>query len=90
MSKAKPIDRLALTRAKFGAKMYGDERPKPEVEINDTVLDAGQLQEEKPYEVRTATTEHWGLSECPMCKRLTLKHEGGCVQCTSCGWSACG
>ena len=23
--KAKPIDRLALTRQKFGAKMYGDE-----------------------------------------------------------------
>ena len=39
---------------------------------------------------QTETEGHYGLSECPMCKRLTLKHEGGCVQCTSCGWSACG
>ena len=29
MPKAKPIDRIALTREKFGAKMYGDiEAPK--------------------------------------------------------------
>ena len=33
MTKAKPIDRLALTRSKFGAKMYGDPlalTPEPE------------------------------------------------------------
>ena len=33
MTKAKPIDRLALTRSKFGTKMYGDKAtltPEPE------------------------------------------------------------
>ena len=27
MTKCKAIDRLALTRSKFGAKMYGDKQP---------------------------------------------------------------
>ena len=28
-------------------------------------------------------------SKCPECGELTLLHEGGCVTCSSCGWSKC-
>ena len=70
MSRAKTIDRLELTRQKFGEKL--------------------NVSKSTPLNAKTSTEGHWGLSECPMCKRMTLKHEGGCVQCTSCGWSACG
>lgn len=29
------------------------------------------------------------LAECPECHEKTLIHEGGCIQCTSCGYSKC-
>lgn len=41
-------------------------------------------------EERLESRENFGLSACPICGRMTVKHEGGCEQCTSCGWSACG
>lgn len=30
-----------------------------------------------------------GFSECPECKEIALKHEGGCDACSSCSYSAC-
>lgn len=33
--------------------------------------------------------EDESLEECPECHHKTLIHSGGCVQCTSCGWSKC-
>lgn len=57
--RAKSLDRLKLTAAKFPHLRHGQE-------------------------------SSFGLSECPGCGRRTLKHEGGCTICTSCGWSACG
>ena len=30
-----------------------------------------------------------GLVECPECHQKTLRHEAGCVSCTSCGYSKC-
>jgi ribonucleoside-diphosphate reductase alpha chain len=74
MPKAKPIDRLALTRAKFGAKMYGDG-------ASDVgVMDLGARHPE----------HRQGYSTCPSCGQETLIHEDGCMHCRSCGWSACG
>ena len=61
--KAKSIDRLALTREKFGEKMYGD---------------------------KVESKHREGYSECPMCGREALRHDGGCVMCEHCGWSKCG
>lgn len=29
------------------------------------------------------------LEECPSCHEKTLIHQGGCIQCDSCGWSRC-
>ena len=71
MSKAKPIDRLELTRKKFGAKMkqqehdYGLDDIPPDIDIH-------------------------GLKECPVCGSKSLRLDGGCMSCLSCGWSACG
>lgn len=31
-----------------------------------------------------------GLKECPMCGSQSLRLDGGCKSCLSCGWSACG
>ena len=82
MSKATPIDRLALTRAKFGGKMYGDEpgtssyRPQCE---GDEYCTPPEVEEHRA-----------GYSKCPSCGQETLIHEDGCKHCRSCGWSACG
>lgn len=29
------------------------------------------------------------LEECPSCHEKTLIHQGGCIQCNSCGYSKC-
>ena len=73
--KAQSIDRLALTRQKFGAKMYGDSSDRIPYE-KPVVVDAPQHRE--------------GYSKCPSCGQVTLIHEDGCMHCRSCGWSACG
>lgn len=31
-----------------------------------------------------------GLKVCPHCGGKTLRLDGGCMSCLSCGWSACG
>ena len=73
--KAKSIDRLALTRQKFGAKMH-DDKPAKHFHVID-------------YE--PSEPEHReGYSTCPSCGQETLIHEDGCMHCRSCGWSACG
>ena len=57
--KAKPIDRIELTRRKFSKQnLHEDFTP--------------------------------GLQECPNCHSKSLKLDGGCMSCLSCGWSACG
>ena len=68
--KAKPIDRLELTRRKFS-----------NVNNNDQDLPNQENQENQELQ---------GLQECPMCKNKSLKLDGGCMSCLSCGWSACG
>ena len=83
MARAKTIDRLALTREKFGAKMYGD-KPKS---VGEQIIDG--LKE--AIEAERANREHrQGYSTCPNCGQETLIHENGCMHCRSCGWSACG
>ncbi len=77
--RAKTIDRLALTRAKFGAKMYGDE---PVKGSKSTPLD-------EPQSIGQQETHREGYSTCPNCGQETLIHQNGCMNCPSCGWSAC-
>ena len=81
--RAKSIDRLALTRQKFGAKMYGDE-----VNLSkSTGLVALPVKSSKS----TPLEQHReGYSKCPSCGQETLIHEDGCMHCRSYGWSACG
>ncbi len=75
MSTCKTIDRLALTRAKFGARMYGDQPQS----VGEQIIDAER-----------ANKHREGYSTCPSCGQETLIHEDGCMHCWSCGWSACG
>ena len=82
--KAQPIDRLAWTRKKFGAKMYGDKLEPPS--IGQQIIDG--LKE--AIEAERANKHREGYSECPSCGQNTLIHEDGCKLCRSCGWSACG
>ena len=56
--KAKTLDRVELTRQKFGMKK--------------------------------AESAQQGLQECPHCGGKSLRLDGGCMSCISCGWSACG
>ena len=79
MTKAKTIDRLALTRAKFGARIYGD---KPQ-SIGEQIIEGLK-------EAIDAVQHREGYSTCPSCGQETLIHEDGCMHCRSCGWSACG
>ncbi len=90
--RAKTIDRLALTREKFGSKLkYGEEflgaakgNPKS---VGEQVIDGL----DKTIEAdRTIHQHREGYSICPSCEQETLIHEDGCMHCRSCGWSACG
>ena len=83
--RAKTIDRLALTRQKFGAKMYGDE---PEHQSVGEQIIAGL---KEAIEAERANNQHRaGYSICPNCGQETLIHEDGCMHCRSCGYSKCG
>ena len=62
MTKAKPIDRLELTRRKFANK----------------------------YHAENIASADEGLKICPVCGLKSLRLDGGCMSCLSCGWSACG
>ncbi len=42
-------------------------------------------------EAKTPVDNHAiGLSVCPECGQKTLRHEGGCDICSTCGFSSCG
>lgn len=49
------------------------------------------LEEAKPaiYNVIPEGELHKALEECPSCHEKTLIHQGGCIQCNSCGYSKC-
>jgi uncharacterized protein with PIN domain len=83
--KAKTIDRLALTREKFGSKLkYGKE-------FLGSATDNPQSVGEQVIETVQANKQHReGYSTCPSCGQETLIHEDGCMHCRSCGWGACG
>ena len=82
--KAQPIDRLAWTRKKFGAKMYGDKLEPPS--IGQQIIDG--LKE--AIEAERANKHREGYSTCPHCGLDTLRHEGSCTMCENCGYSKCG
>jgi ribonucleoside-diphosphate reductase alpha chain len=55
-------------------------------EINSNIDDAPveTIVVKKPI----AQTENKSKAICPQCGE-SLRHEGGCIQCPSCGWSKC-
>ena len=92
--KAKPINRLELTRQKFGAKMYGDnpvkgskstplDEPKS---VGQQIIDG--LKE--AIEAERTNNHREGYSKCPSCGQETLRHDGSCTLCENCGYSKCG
>ena len=91
--KAQTIDRLALTRQKFGAKMYGDEvNPSKSMGLDEPKSVGQQIIDglKEAIEAERANNHREGYSICPNCGQETLIHEDGCKHCRSCGWSACG
>ena len=91
--KAHPIDRLALTRQKFGAKMYGDKvNPSKSTGLDEPKSVGQQIIDglKEAIEAKRANNRREGYSICPNCGQETLIHEDGCMHCRSCGWSACG
>ena len=83
MPKAKTIDRIELTRRKFGGGHGVVDRTQPRDGINHSreVLTASKS---------TPLNDEAGLKECPECGSKSLRLDGGCMSCISCGWSACG
>ena len=89
MTRAKSIDRLALTRDMFKGKLkYGDELLKGESKPSVGQQIIAGLKE--AIEAERANQHRKGYSTCPHCGQETLIHEDGCMHCRSCGWSACG
>lgn len=75
--KAKTLDRLALTRQKFGHIM---KQTGSHAEVKASPASCQETDER----------HRQGYSTCPMCGSESLVHEDGCKRCYSCGWSACG
>ena len=46
------------------------------------------LEEEVKEAPKNETQEH-ELEVCPFCGSHSLRRDGGCMSCLSCGWSAC-
>ena len=80
MPKAKTIDRLELTRQKFGGKLKASISTGLEQSESFTASKSQRLEQENDS----------GLKVCPTCGSKSLKLDGGCMSCLSCGWSACG
>ncbi len=72
--KAKPLDRVELTRRKMAFK----EAMKHAHEVPAA---PGAEEHQEPEIIGDI---------CPFCGRNTLVHESGCVKCIACGWSKCG
>ena len=86
MTKAKTIDRLELTRQKFGEKLTASKSRRLAGEEDKSI---GEQIIEGLREA-IASVHREGYSTCPYCGQETLIHEDGCMHCRSCGWSACG
>ena len=76
MPKAKPLDRLELTKRSSAYLRNRDKTKEPQpLTVSDIPPDIDI---------------HALGDVCPMCGQHTLIHESGCVKCPSCQWSACG
>ena len=67
-------------------------------EIHDIICECNSTNSEPriitkiitPHEDYTEIKEYTGiLEECPSCHEKTLIHQGGCLDCTNCGYSRC-
>ena len=93
MTKAKPIDRLELTRRKMEARKAQIQGHGLMAEVTKDNVKAWQdyFSDTPAYPGAEETMEqvlHGDL--CPVCGRNTLIHESGCVKCFACNWSKCG
>ena len=91
--RAKTIDRLALTREKFGGRLkYGEEILTASNKSSNDSAPLKRVNVLEGYDPdEPVEAEHrQGYSTCPSCGQETLIHEDGCMHCRSCGWSACG
>ena len=79
MPKAKPLDRLELTKRSSAYLRNRDN--KHTHKTNTDIL---------PDDILPDIDIHALGDVCPMCGQHTLIHESGCVKCPSCSWSACG
>ena len=79
MPKAKPLDRLELTRRSSAYLRNRDGK-----RTHSTISDIS------PDDIPPDIDIHALGDVCPMCGQHTLIHESGCVKCPSCQWSACG
>ena len=88
MTKAKPIDRVELTRQKFGEKLNASKSTP--LDLNPSKSTGLDREELTASNSRRLDEHREGYSTCPNCGQETLIHEDGCMHCRSCGWSACG
>ena len=78
MTKAKIIDRIALT------KSHSKHLQNSEKSEKSFSQEHGQLCN------NNSDRSTYGKSKCPYCNEFSVVHEEGCMHCTNCGWSACG
>ena len=81
MTKAKPLDRIALTRAKMEAR----ERMKTEAHA---VIPKGYTKENSPFLQMVNGMKIDEAHTCPICGGELVRYEG-CYRCKQCGWSKC-
>lgn len=60
-----------------------------ELAINETFTETKKKTTLTPYKDPGWSTELFNSKECPQCHENTLIHQGGCINCVSCGWSRC-
>lgn len=90
MPKAKPLNRLELTRQKMAAREAMKHGHGIMAEVTKENVKAWQ-------EYFSDTPAYSGAEEhqeqqlhgdtCPICGRNTFIHESGCVKCSSCNWT---
>ncbi len=81
MPKAKPLNRIELTRRKMAGKA--------EIEKDFALCETKVMQILTPS-ISTGLGKEQHFDKCPSCGEMALVHEGGCEHCMQCGYDACG
>lgn len=67
----------------------GETIPEGYITLDEIPRKEGQSQAEAAKEYIQNLHKNSSLEECPNCHEKTLIHQGGCIQCNSCGYSKC-